>query len=109
MTSTVKLVTRLCSHETTIKATDRGDGTVGIEIESDCSSIQTYAGMLKSADTKDLTEWSGSNVLELAEKAGLTTTCLVPTAVFNCCWVEVGMISKSLAKDKSPLCIEFVD
>ncbi|MDD1770451.1 MAG: hypothetical protein LUO79_05125 [Methanomassiliicoccales archaeon] len=109
MTSTVRLDTRICSHETTVRAKDKGDGTVDIEIESDCSSVQTYAGMLKSADTQDLTEWSGSKVLEMAEKAGLTTTCLVPTAVFNCCWVELGMISKTLAKDKSPLCIHFVD
>jgi hypothetical protein len=109
MTSSVRLDTRICSHETTVRATDKGDGTVDIEIVSDCKSIQTYAELLKSADTKDLTEWSGSRVLEMAEKAGLTTTCLVPTAVFNCCWVEVGMISKSLAKDKSPLCIHFVD
>ncbi|MGD1061126.1 MAG: hypothetical protein ABR879_06680 [Methanomassiliicoccales archaeon] len=109
MTSQVKVDTRLCSHETTIRATDKGDGTVGIEIESDCSSIQTYADKLKSADVRDLTEWSGSKVLELAGASGLTTTCPIPTAVFNCCWVEIGMISKSLARDRGPICIHFVD
>ncbi len=108
MTSSVRLDTRICSHETTVRATDKGDGTVDIEIISDCKSIQTYAGLLKSADTSDLTEWK-SKIIDLADKAGLTTTCLVPTAVFNCCWVEVGMMSKSLAKEKSPLCMHFVD
>ncbi|HVO77414.1 MAG TPA: hypothetical protein VMS79_00945 [Methanomassiliicoccales archaeon] len=109
MTSSVRLDIKICSHETTVRATDKGDGSVGIEIVSDCKSVQTYAELLRSADTKDLTEWEGSKVLEMAGKAGLTTTCLVPTAVFNCCWVEVGMMSKSLAKEKSPLCIHFVD
>ena len=109
MPSSVRLDTRICSHETTVTAIDKGDGTVDIEIQSDCSSIMEYAKRLKSADTKDLTEWKGSRVLEAADEAGLTTTCLVPTAVFNCCWVEVGMISKTLAMDKSPLCIHFVD
>jgi hypothetical protein len=109
MPSTVSLDVRICSHQTTVRAIDRGDGTVGVEIESDCDSVQEYADLLRSVDMKDLTEWEGSKVLEMAGKAGLTTTCLVPTAVFNCCWVELGMISKNLAMAKGPLCIHFVD
>ena len=109
MPSTVRVEVPLCSHDALIRATDQGDGSVKIEIDSDCKSVQHYATLLKDASMDDLTSWEGSKVLSLAGGAGLTTTCLVPTAVFNCCWVEMGLISKSLAKDKSPLCLHFVD
>ena len=62
-----------------------------------------------SATTDDLVNWNGSKVIDLAAKTGLTTTCFIPTAVFNVCWVEVGMISRKLAMDKGPLCIHFVE
>ncbi len=109
MPSTVRVEVPLCSHGALIRATDRGDGSVKIDIESDCKSVQHYATLLTGASMDDLTNWEESKVLSLAGSAGLTTTCLVPTAVFNCCWVELGLISKSLAKDKSPLCLYFVD
>ncbi len=109
MPSTVRVEVPLCSHDATIRATDLGDGSVKVEIDSDCKSVQHYATLLKEASMDDLTSWEGSKVLQLAGSAGLTTTCLVPTAVFNCCWVEMGLISKSLAKEKSPLCLHFVD
>jgi len=109
MPSSVKVAAPLCSHDTTIQATDRGDGSVGIRIESDCKSVQHYATLLQEANMKDITEWKDSKILDLADKAGLTTTCFVPTAVINCCWVEMGMISKRLAVQKSPICVNFVD
>ncbi|MCX6652709.1 MAG: hypothetical protein NT137_05075 [Methanomassiliicoccales archaeon] len=109
MPSSVRVDMTICSHQTVIRAKDRGDGIVDIDIESECDSVRHYASKLKFASIQDLTEWEGSKVLELASKSGLTTTCLIPTAVFNCCWVELGMISRSLAKDKSPLCMHFVD
>jgi hypothetical protein len=109
MPSTVRVEVPLCSHNAVVQAKDLGDGTVEIAIETDCKSVQTYAELLKTATMEDLTDWKGSKVLACADSAGLTTTCLVPTAVFNCCWVELGLISKALAKDKSPLCLHFVD
>jgi hypothetical protein len=57
----------------------------------------------------DLIVWSGSSILKKAEEARLTTTCLVPTAVFNCCWVEMDLISRNLALDKKALCIRFME
>lgn len=109
MVSKVKVDVPICAHETTVTARDKGDGTVEIDIESDCPNVAHYARLLRSANMDDLVEWKDNRLLQLASQAGLTTTCLVPTAVFNCCWAEVGMISKRLAMDKGPLCIQFVD
>ncbi len=109
MTSKVTVQSAICGFQTTIEACDNGSGEVEIKIESQCKSVQQYGQMLRSATTDDLVEWSGSKVLAFAAQAGLTTTCLVPTAVFNACWVEIGMISRRLALDKGPLCIHFVE
>lgn len=109
MTSKVKVQSGICGFETTIEARDIGSGIVEIKIESQCTGVQAYAEKLRSATTEDLVDWNGSKVLDLAAKTGLTTTCLVPTAVFNVCWVEIGMISRKLAMDKGPLCIHFVE
>ncbi len=109
MTSKVRVHSGICGFETTIEAHDNGSGVVEIRIESQCKSVQTYAEKLRSATTDDLVDWNGSKVIDLAAKTGLTTTCLIPTAVFNVCWVEMGMISRKLALDKGPLCIHFVE
>ncbi|MEM0448534.1 MAG: hypothetical protein QW520_01765 [Methanomassiliicoccales archaeon] len=99
----------ICSHYTEVLAKRIGEDRVSIEIRSDCPNVATYADMLQHADVKDLTEWEGNRILELAGKAGLTTTCLVPTAIFNCAFIELGMMSKSLVREKGPLCIHFVE
>jgi hypothetical protein len=109
MVSKVKVDVPICSHETTVTVRDKGDGTVEIDIESDCSNVAHFARLLRSANMDDLIEWKDKRFFELASQSGLTTTCLVPTAVFNCCWTELGMISKHLAMDKSPMCIHFVE
>ncbi len=109
MTSKVTVQSGICGFETTIEARDIGSGEVDIKILSQCKSVQTYAEKLRSATTDDLVDWKGSKVIALAAETGLTTTCLIPTAVFNVCWVEIGMISRKLAMDKGPLCIHFVE
>ncbi|MCU0861197.1 MAG: hypothetical protein MUE65_02635 [Methanomassiliicoccales archaeon] len=109
MASKVTVEAAICSHSTEIVARDIGEGRVALEIVSDCPNVAMYAEMLTEADMHDLTEWEGNRVLDLAGKAGLTTTCLVPAAIFNCAFVELGMMSKGLAMEKGPLCIHFVE
>jgi hypothetical protein len=99
----------ICSRRTVIKAYDKGDGNVAIDIETECESVRHFARLMTSATTEDLVDWSSSKVLRLAGETGLTMTCFVPTAVINCCWVELGMISKRLAMQKNTICMRFVD
>jgi hypothetical protein len=109
MPSKVRVDATICDHITTVVAKDLGGGRVTIEIDSECPNVAYFAQLLTEANMADLTEWEGNRILEMAAKSGLTTTCLIPTAVFNCAWVELGMISKNLAKGKSPLCLHFVE
>ena len=109
MPSKVKVNSTICDKTTTIVVSNIDGERVEIKIESDCKGVASFAELLKDASTSDLIDWTNNRIIDLASRSGLTTTCLVPTAVFNCAWVELGMISKTLAKNKSPLCIHFIE
>ena len=109
MVSRVKVVTPICSHETWITAEMDGEDRIKVRIESDCSNVMDYAERLPSVSMDDIEELRGSSILAMAEGGVLTPTCMVPVAVFNVCWAEVGHISKRLAKKEGALAIEFVD
>jgi hypothetical protein len=109
MVSKVRVDATICDNTTTVTVKDVGGGRVSIEIDTNCASVAHFASLLKDANVDDLTDWTNNRILDLASRSGLTTTCLVPTAIFNCSWVELGMISRKLAKDKSPLCLHFVE
>lgn len=98
----------ICDHQTTVEAELKGD-EVNFKITSSCRSIQTYASRLTSLKSDELTDFQGSKVLELAGETGLTVTCLVPVAVFNAAWIEMGMISRRLALEKKHACIRFIE
>lgn len=91
-----------------IKASSE-DGVVNIDMDTTCEDIRHYSKLLGKVSVEDYSELEGSKIIKLAQEAGLTPTCLVPTAIFNACWLEAGMISKNLAMDVEELCIRFVD
>jgi hypothetical protein len=98
----------LCSYEIVITAEDLGNGTVSLDIRSDCEEVQRYAAMLGDVAIEELDDLD-SRIMRTAAQAGLTATCLVPSAVYNACWLEVGMISKNLARGKGPVSITLLD
>ena len=97
----------LCSYEIVISAQDKGDGTISLGIVSDCEEVQRYASMLGDVSFEELEDLD-SRIMAVASEAGLTATCLVPAAIYNACWFEVGMISKNLAREKGPVMIELL-
>jgi hypothetical protein len=108
LVSRVKVVAPICDHRTEIIARSCQDG-ICLEIFSDCPTIQSYAEMVKDLSKDDLMDLKGSKVIDLASEAGLTATCLIPTAIFNVCWLEMGMISRTMAKRNPNLCIQFIE
>jgi hypothetical protein len=109
MASRVKVVAPICSHETWVTAEMEGEDRIKVRIESDCVNVRNYAERLRSVTMDDINEQRGSRILTEAQDGILTPTCLVPTAVFNACWVEAGMISKRLAVKEGSVAIQFVD
>lgn len=75
---------------------DDGD-TLSIKIESDCAHVKEYAEKLTTVSVMDVVQFEGSRVEDPEIRAGLSVPCMVPNAVFNASWLELGMLSPTLA------------
>lgn len=107
MTSRVRVDMSICDHKTLIDADLLADGTVKVKIRSTCRDVRDFGRMLGPIGLEDYVKTEGSKVIRLASEARLTPTCLVPTAVFNVVWMEVGMISKRHALKAKSIGIHF--
>lgn len=108
MVTRVKVDAPICDHHTEVIAHARPEG-VEVEIITDCSSVQLYSSLLKGLTMDDIMDLKGSKIINLASDAGLTATCMIPTAVYNACWVELGLISRRYALSRPNLCIQFLE
>lgn len=108
MTTRVKVNAPICDHETEIVVQETAEG-LDVSIITDCKSVQHYGDILRSVSKDDIMDLKGSPIIEKASDAGLTATCLIPTAVFNACWIELGLISKNMARSRPRMCIEFIE
>jgi len=107
MTSKVRVDMAICDHKTLIEAEAQEDGTVKVKIRSTCRDVRDFAKSLPPLTAEDYTSLQGSRVMDLAAHSRLTPTCLIPTAIFNVVWEEVGMISKRHALREKSICIYF--
>jgi hypothetical protein len=107
MTSRVRVDMTICDHKTLIDADAQEDGTVKVRIRSTCRDVRDFAKGLGPIGPEDYTSLQSSKIMELAAHSRLTPTCLVPTAIFNVVWMEVGMISKRHALKEKRICIYF--
>ncbi len=100
MPSAVNVRMRTCSKNTKVTAELQDDGdTVKITIVSDCKNVMNYASLLgNEIHLSDVVEWKGSRVVDPEIRQPLSIPCLVPNAVFDAAWMEVGMLSKNLAQ-----------
>ena len=101
MASTVTVRMRTCSKTTRVTAEVQDDGdTIKIKIASDCKNVMSYAALLgDTIHVSDVVEWKGSRVVDPEIRQPLSIPCLVPNAIFDAAWEEIGMLSKHLAQD----------
>ncbi|UAL08086.1 MAG: hypothetical protein KRP56_02235 [Candidatus Methanogranum gryphiswaldense] len=99
MSSTVIAKMNTCNKVNKVTAKMQEDGTIQIEIVSDCPNVKAYAEKLKTITMEDATNYNGSKVVDPDIRATLSVPCLTPIAVFDAAWMELGMLSKSRAKN----------
>ena len=101
MASTVTVRMRTCSKTTRVTAELQDDGdTIKIKIASDCKNVMSYAALLgDTIHVSDVVEWKDSRVVDPEIRQPLSIPCLVPNAIFDAAWEEIGMLSKHLAQD----------
>jgi len=101
MSNTVVVNMRTCSKTTRVTAELQPDGdTIKIHIASDCAHVREYAEKLgDTISVSDVIDICGSRVVDPRIRQPLSVPCLLPNAIFDAAWMEVGMLSKHLAQD----------
>jgi len=87
-----------CSRTHTVYASLNEDGTVKIDIESDCEKINELGKRLKYVTLDDVTNFSNSRFNDEKMRQGIGFVCLIFTAVSQAAWLELGMLSEGHAK-----------
>lgn len=99
MTSTVKALMNACERTATVRVTLREDGDLDVVIETDCDVVKGYAERLGGKITQmDVYNFQQSKINQDGIRGNLTATCLVPNAIYNAAFLEMGMMTRSLAK-----------
>lgn len=95
------------THKITVNLRD--DGDLDVHIATDCDHIREYVEKLGDRLTvMDVTSWKGSRVYDEDICSSASATCLVPAGIMNASWLELGMLSKSRAKEIKANCVRFV-
>ena len=98
MTSVVQVNMKTCNKTHKITVSLREDGNLDVDIVSDCANIQAYAKKLTMITVEDASSFVGSKIVDPEIRGPLSAPCLVPSAVFDAAWMELGMLSKNLCK-----------
>lgn len=98
MTSVCKVSMNTCSKNHTIRVSLRDDGDLDVEIDTDCPHVKEYAEKLLRITMDDASSFAGSRIVDPDIRASLSAPCLVPNAVFDAAWMELGMLSKNLCR-----------
>ena len=98
MVSIVKVNMNTCSKKHKVTVTLRDDGDLDVVIETDCPHVREYAEKLTRITMDDAASFSGSRIVDPDVRASLSAPCMVPNAVFDAAWKELGMLSETLCK-----------
>jgi hypothetical protein len=105
MPSNVTVNSAICGFKHKINGQLEGK-TIITDIETDCSKVAKIAHMeIPKKQTLDIKE---NYVMDQAQNV-CCTTCIVPAGVLHVCKMELGMLSKTLAKQSERVSIEFND
>lgn len=107
MASTVVAHMKTCSKTNKVTVWMKDDGNLGVKIATDCPHVKDYASKLTEITMDDVVSFAGSKVVDPEIRASLSVPCLTPIAVFNAAWMELGMLSKSMAKNVGENSVSF--
>lgn len=107
--ATVKVDMKMCDKTAWVTVKQREDGDLDVIIESDCSDVAAYGQNLTRISFNDTIDYGASAINKMENRQNLSPHCLVPSAVFDAAWLELGMISKSLVKKVRTSTVEFTD
>lgn len=102
----VKVNSRICGFTHKISGKVEGKNMI-IDIETPCKKISSASHM--EIPMKELYDplYSDNPVFQKVKEAKWCSTCLVPCGIMHVCRMDMGTISKTLAKNSGGISIEF--
>ncbi|WP_292487343.1 hypothetical protein [Methanohalobium sp.] len=102
--SEVTVNSTICGFVHNIKGEIKGDKIL-VEIDSDCKKIKQMSPMeVPMMDTFDIKE---NYVINKAQEAKCSATCLVPRGILHVCRLEAGFLAQSLVDKSGSISIDF--
>jgi len=83
----------ICGFKTTVRAKMKEDGTVHLDVESDCKAVCKLGDALQDVDPYREFSWRRSlpQTIELAPKCLSHPACPVPSGIIKAIEVEAGL------------------
>jgi hypothetical protein len=102
----VKVNSRICGFTHRISGKVDGKNMI-IDIETPCKKVAMLSHM--EIPVKELYEpfYNDNQVFQKVKEAKWCSTCLVPCGIMHVCRMDLGTISKTLAKNSGNISIEF--
>lgn len=98
MASSVIANMKTCDKRSRITVTARDDGSMDVDIQTDCDHVREYADRLRTISMEDVVSFNGSRIVDPEVRGEMSATCLCPIAVFSAAWQEMEMLSKSTCR-----------
>jgi hypothetical protein len=100
----ITVYSNVCDFTHKINGKLDGDKII-IDIDTPCQKVKRISHL--EVPMMDLFDIKDNCVMQKAQEAQCSSTCLVPCAVLHVCCLEAGMMSKSLVHKTGDVRIEF--
>ena len=106
MSSTVDINMSVCDKSIKVTVTSREDGTMDVDIQSDCDYVKGYAENLRNITMDDIINFETSKINRETVRGNMSMICIAPIAVYQAAWMECGMMSKKNFKKSGPIIVD---
>lgn len=97
----------ICGFKTIVVAQENGDGTIHLQVESDCKAVGKLADQIQNVDPYREAFWrrkTPTGIYELAPQCLSHPACPVPSGIIKAIEVEAGLalpadVSITVSKD----------
>lgn len=106
MPSTIESDMTICDKKIRVTVSDNGDGTMAVDIESDCQAIEGFSQNLKTITMDDIVNFETSTINKEEVRGNMSMICVAPIMVYQAAWMECGMLSRRIFPRQGPITID---